>query len=70
VRLALGERKSQAFLLKQRKWTEVLVNKVVVFDITPCFMTGQIDWFAQLESGIGASVDQGGNSSGFRVRSI
>jgi len=69
VKLALGERRSQAFLLKQRKWTEVLINKAVVFDIIPCF-TGQIDWFTQLENGISASVDQGGNGRGFRVRSI
>jgi hypothetical protein len=35
VRLALGERRSQAFLLQQRKRTKVLVNKAVVFDIIP-----------------------------------
>jgi len=59
----LGFCRSQVFLLERRKWTEVLVNKAVVFDIIPCFMTGRIDWFAQLESGISASVDQGGNGT-------
>jgi hypothetical protein len=37
VRLVLGERgrRSQAVLLERRNWTEVLVNKALIFDITP-----------------------------------
>jgi hypothetical protein len=37
VRLAMGRRwcRSQTFLLKQRNWTEVVVNIAPVFDITP-----------------------------------
>ena len=31
---------------------------------------GRINWLAQLESGISASVDRGGNGSGFEVGSI
>jgi hypothetical protein len=36
-------------------------HKALVFDIMPWFMTGGISWLAQPE---------GGNGSGFRVRSI
>jgi hypothetical protein len=66
VGLALAERRSQAFLLKRRKWAEVPVDSL---DIIP-FLNGQINWHAQLESGISASANQGGNSSGFGLGSI
>ena len=64
------ESRSQALLLEWRKCIEVLINKAVVFDIIPCFVTGRIIWLAQLEGGISTSVDRGRNGSGFKVGSI
>jgi hypothetical protein len=42
VRLVLGGRGSQGFLLKLRQWTQVIVNEEVILEIILCFMTGRI----------------------------
>jgi hypothetical protein len=42
VKLALGGRRSQTFQLEQRNWTEVIVNKALVFDIPPWSVARQI----------------------------
>jgi hypothetical protein len=48
----------------------LLVNAAASLDITPCFMIGQINWLALLESGINAIVNRRRNGSGFGVGSI
>jgi hypothetical protein len=51
VKLVLGGRRSQTFLLERRNWTEVVVNDAAVFDIPPWSVARRISWLAWLGSG-------------------
>ena len=68
MKLVLGGRKCQGILLEQRKRMQVHINEAAVFDVPPFFMARGMDWLAQVEGGISASVDRDGDSSGPKVR--
>jgi hypothetical protein len=59
VRVRLGWRRSQTFMLERRNWAEVVVDIALVFDVIPSSV-------AHLGGGISAGVDRDGNGSGLR----
>jgi hypothetical protein len=61
VRVRLGWRRSQTFMLERRNWADVVVDIALVFDVIPSSV-------AQLGGGISAGVDRDGNGSGLRRR--
>jgi len=42
-------------LLERKNWTEAFVNETAVFDIPPSFITGRINWLAEVKGEISTS---------------